>query len=271
VKRKTRIIGVAVALAVVAVIAFSGVALAADPPEAVHTEWKFTGPGSVEIKNQSYTAGQTGSLSHLFVQTTGSYSSGYENVSVYPCGYYDWTGFSVERYAEIGDGGILGSFVRDNDYPYWKAYTEYGALLDTDGSGFMYQNFSNTYSYAGFQTHIEADCSYSMNAGEAGSIGGSWNFGIGANGDSSGVLDVNFTDRAEHNGWRLMYGGFYLYADPADARFSTNWSTLADFAGQTQTPDITQSFGVDVSGSGSYNTGASASWVTIVGYITGMK
>lgn len=265
-----KLFGIALVLAVLASLCLGTAALAADPEE-VHTDWEFTGPGSVQIDTQSYRASQTGSSSHLFVQTTGSYSTGSEDIAVYPNGYYDWTGFSVERYAEIDDGIIQGSFVRDNNYAYWMADTQYGAQLETDGAGSMYQSFSNTYSYATFYSHIEADCPFTMYAGESGSIGGNWNFGIGAQGDDSGVLDLNLTDRSEHNGWRLMYGSFNVNADPASAGFGATWATLADFDGQVTTPDITQNFGVDVSGSGSYNKDASASWVTIAGFVTGMK
>lgn len=270
-----KIIGIALVLAVMVTLCFSTGALAADPPPppGIQTTWDWNGVGSIQIDNLK-NGGAEGS-SHLYVGTTGSSSSGWENVSTQLHGY-TWCGtdFRVERYVEFGDGIIDGTFTRDNTYPYWPAYTEYGAHLESDGEGFMYQNFSNTYSYADFNTHMETDCAFSMAAWEQGTVGGDWFFGLGASSDDpdgSGILDMDFTDRAEHNGWRLMYGSFYTDADPASAGFGTNWSQLADFAGTAQTPSITQPFNTNITGSGNYNKNASDDWVVIQGFVNGLK
>jgi len=270
-----KIIGIALVLAVMVTLCFGTAAFAADPPPPpeVTTTWDWDGVGSITIDCDK-NGGAEGS-SHLYVETTGSSSSGFENIATVPHGY-EWCGtsFTVERYIAFGDGIIDGTFTRDNTYPYWTANTEYGAHLVSDGDGFMYQSFSNTYAYGDFYTHMETDCTFSMSAWEQGSTGGDWFFGLGASSDDpdgSGILDMDFTDRSEHNGWRLMYGSFYASADPASAGFDVDWSQLAAFSGMVTTPNVTQNFGTDITGSGSYNKGADADWVVIQGFIDGLK
>lgn len=273
-----KLIGIGLVLAMMAMVLSVGI-VSADGPQGVHTEWSFSGPGELNIHTEmssgsgDYTVGAVSGEDHLNIDSYGSGTSGYQNISSYHAGYYDWKGFSIERYVEVENGSVDTWTVRDNVGSgwYWPAYTEYGALLDTDGAGSLFQSFSNVYSVANMETAIQADCSYLMGAGLEGTIGGYFNFGIGAEGDSSGELYLSTTDRSEHNGYRLLMGNFCLDADPADAGFSAIWGNLADFSGYVETPNIYQEFNVDVGGSGDFNEGASASWVIIQGFIDEMK
>lgn len=299
-----KIFSIALVLAVLTTMCFGSVAFA-DPGDEVHTAWEFNGPGSITINNQATNVGERPSedTSHLSVSTTGSYSSGWENVSVSPYGSYGGTTFAVERYAEVDNGTISGHFVGNTIYRGWN--TECGADLTTDGSGSLYQSFSNNIYVTVFDSHVVADCSYDMSAGgqSSDSRGDSWNFGIGAEGDGSGVLNFNFTEymlsaysfTTYSSGHSQMSGNFFVDAN-SSAGFNANWTTLADFNGYVLTPGNIQNFNVSVNvpvpvwgteshhpndykwliaaptpAPGSYGKNVSASWVTIGGFIDGMR
>lgn len=284
-----KIIGIALVLALALTLCFSTVALAG-PGDAVHTSWDFDGEGEINIHTEmssgsAGTDGAVGGVDSFNIVTYGSGGSGWQDVSSYPAGYYDWKGFSIDRQVNVENGSVSTFTVRDNTGSgwYWPAYTEYGAHLETDGSGFLSQSFSNVYSSAHMNTYVEADCLYNMGAMVEGSIGGYFFFGIGGEGDGKGQLGLDTNDRPWHNGYRLLWGSFGFEGD-TDAGFATSWDTLADFDGYVQTSTITQPFDVNVSGSGGehfipddqswvpgYSESASSSWVTINGLINAMK
>jgi len=263
-KRK---IAVALAVALAGVMLFSVVALA-DGPTEINVEWDIEGPGGIEIYTEK-TEG-AGGTDYLNVETYGSGSIGSQTMTATPHGY-TWCGtdFRVSRSVSVEDGIASAFTVRDNNYSYWGAYTEYSAYVDTSGSGLLNQSYYNTYYYAGMSTYLEANSPYDLGYHEEGSVGGIFEFGIGAIGDGSAELNVSLTDKAEHNGTRLMYGSYGLYADPANAGFDAYGANLLDLQGYLETPTIFTGYNLNTSGY--YGIGASADWVGIGGTIDGLR
>jgi len=275
-----KIFGIALVLAVVTTLCFGSVALADDPEEGVYTEWDFDGGGSIQIDTWKSGGANVGE-DHLTVESLGSGSSGWQNISVTPAPTnpsYTWVGtmFQMDRHVYIENGSVSTYTVRDNSA--WAAYTEYGAYLDVGSSGTLDQHFYNTYFPTTMNTGITANGDYDMTAWVEGTNGGYFFFGIGADGEGDGELWLNTKDYANHGGCRYLNGGFGVNAD-SNAGLTASWANLAKFAGQVQTPSITMPFSVNVTGSGGdipfnpdapnpgFETGASAAWVIISGYI----
>lgn len=271
-------IGIALVLALASVLCFSTVALAGDP-QGVQTTWNFDGEGSIQI--DTYKNLTNVGEDHLSVNTLGSGSSGWQNINVIPAptsGSYTWSGsrLQLDRQVLVENGSVSTFMVRDNSA--WAAYTEYGAYLDVGSSGTLEQHFSNSYFAATMNTNLSANGLYDMTAWAEGTNGGYFFFGLGADGDGSGVLGLSTTDYANHGGCRYLNGGFFADTT-SNAGLVASWDNLAKFAGQVETPDITMPFAVNVTGSGGdnpfdpddpdpgFSTGASADWVTISGYI----
>lgn len=265
---KAKYLCLAIPVCLLLSLAMSGVASA----ESVYTEWEFNGPGEIDILTEKPSG--AGSWDSLHMGSSGSGSSGWQNVSATPHGYaWCGTNFKIERRVEITGGTVDTYTVRENpSYTYWPVHTEYGAHIEagSDGYGKLRQSFYNTYSSGGMQTYLDADCPYQIGARVDGTIGGSFHFDIGAGGDGAGQLYLNVTDRPEHNGYRLMWGDFGVNAE-SNAGFNASWGTLADFDGFTRTPSLTTYFDADVSGSGFYNKCVSAAKVIIEGIINALK
>lgn len=242
--------------------------------DTINTNWNFTGPGEFNIYTGKY-GGPADGTDYLHVETYGSGSSGWNLVTVQgpPHSYWDeGTSFSVDRVVWIEDGYVETYTVRSNHGMngayYWHADTEYGARLNVNSEGTLEQHFQNSYFAAHMNTDIWANGSYDMGAMATGSNGGYYFFGIGADGDGEGNLHLYTTDWANHGGCECLQGNFYVDAD-SNADFYTEWGNYAVFGGSIETPNLYQTFDVDVDGSGDYSKDASGSWVIIDGSIYG--
>lgn len=263
-----KIFGIALVLGLALMLSLGGLALATDPPPGITTFWEFEGPGEIDITTSKLDG--AGGDDHINVISTGSWSLGTQSVTATPHGYA-WCGtdFRVDREVAVGDGQISTWTTRENTYPYWGAYTEYGAIVDTEGTGSLSQSFYNTYYYAGMSTHLVANSPFMMGVYEYGDVGGEFEFEMGAEGSGSGELSINLTDKSEHNGTRLLYGDYFLYADPANAGLNAYGETLLALQGYTETPSLWQ--GYDFDWAGNFSTGGSGDFVELGGTIIGAK
>lgn len=287
-KRKFRIIGVAVGLAIVTVIAFSGVALAADP-NGVYTEWNFD-EGEINIHTEK-TGGSQNNIDNLNINVDGGTSSGFQDVSSFDYGCHG-RNFELHREVTFDNGTVTTFTQRDNTA--WPAYTEYYVEFTTgEGSGFLGQDYHNEVYGDNMNTYMSADCEYDIHAGEAtynpwpfSVYSGYWDrpidpddvtgvpvteFGMGAIGDGSAVLSSNFSHRPSHGDYLLgPTGDFHIYADPVEgAGFSIDAENYLDLGGFIETSDLTTDAGVYWPDGGHLAQGASGAWVIINGFIHG--
>lgn len=270
-----KILGIALALALMASLCFGSVALAGDP-QGVYTEWEFDGEGEIEINTED--KGLVGGSDHLYVESYGSGSSGWQDVSYSTTpSYTDALGGRTEinRHVYVEDGSIDTYTHRVNSSPAFPVDTEYWSGLDVSSGGTLDQYIRNTKDWGVCQTTIVADGSYNMWSGVTGECDEHpyvdhcyFFFVIGADGNGSGVLNLSAYDQ---KGTLVGPTTFHVSAD-SSAGFYAEWENSGVLGGHMETDQYSSDFDFDVHpGTGTCSGGASGAWVIIDGFVKNIK